>query len=80
LDGAPDYEFWGQEFESLRVRQSTILRDIAAEWRAIAVLGRRSPHEELVAGRFGLSRLGQDLGDSSWLYGVDISDFEKVEA
>ncbi len=60
-------------------RATTILRDIAAEWRAIAVSGRRSPHEELAAGRFGLSRLGQDLGPS-WFYRVDISDFEKVEA
>ena len=32
LDRAPDYESGGQEFESLRARHFTILRDIVADW------------------------------------------------
>jgi len=44
------------------VSGAPFLRDIAAEWRAIAVLGRRSPHGELAAGRFCVLGLGARSG------------------
>ena len=51
LDRAPDYESGGQEFESLRARQSTILHDIVAGKRTN---GANVPGRPCVAS--GLSR------------------------